>query len=57
LSKRISRAEWCGQDYFTREFLPSEADYLNFVNADLIATGLSPFAPELVAFRAGRQRP
>jgi predicted ABC-type ATPase len=25
-----------------------------FVNADLIAAGLSPFAPELAAFKAGR---
>jgi predicted ABC-type ATPase len=30
------------------------ADCRNFVNADLIAQGLSPFAPEAVAFRAGR---
>ena len=35
-------------------FLPDEADCPAFVNADLIAAGLSPFNPEVVAMRAGR---
>lgn len=35
-------------------FLPAEARLPVFVNADLIAAGLSPFNPELVAIRAGR---
>ncbi len=39
---------------FAREFLPNEANCPNFVNADLIAAGLSPFAPDLAAFKAGR---
>ena len=39
---------------FACEFLPNEADCPIFVNADLIAAGLSPFAPELAAFKAGR---
>lgn len=43
-----------GKTTFAREFLPSYADCKNFVNADLIAQGVSPFAPESVAFRAGR---
>lgn len=43
-----------GKTTFAREFLPTDADLPNFVNADLIAAGLSPFAPELAAFRAGR---
>lgn len=38
---------------FAREFLPDEAGCLQFVNADLIAAGLSPFAPE-AALQAGR---
>jgi predicted ABC-type ATPase len=43
-----------GKTTFAREFLPHEAECLVFVNADLIAAGLSPFAPELAAMRAGR---
>jgi predicted ABC-type ATPase len=43
-----------GKTTFAREFLPNEADCPNFVNADLIAAGLSPFAPEIAAFKAGR---
>lgn len=43
-----------GKTTFAREFLPNEANCLLFVNADLIAAGLSPFAPEQVAIKAGR---
>lgn len=43
-----------GKTTFAREFLPNYAECLDFVNADLIADGLSPFAPERVAIRAGR---
>jgi hypothetical protein len=43
-----------GKTTFAREFLPNEAQYPTFVNADLIAAGLSPFRPELAAMRAGR---
>lgn len=39
---------------FAREFLPREAGLPTFVNADLIAAGLSPFDPGAAAFRAGR---
>jgi predicted ABC-type ATPase len=35
-------------------FLPNEADCPVFVNADLIAAGLAPFAPQAAALRAGR---
>ena len=38
---------------FAREFLPNYADCKNFVNADLIAQGISPFSPETAALRAG----
>src|SRR6478736_1286314 len=43
-----------GKTTFAREFLPEEAECPSFVNADLIATGLSPFNPEVVAMRAVR---
>ncbi len=43
-----------GKTTFAREFLPREAGILNFVNADLIAAGLSPLKPELAALAAGR---
>lgn len=43
-----------GKTTFAQEFLPNEADCPQFINADLIAAGLSPFAPELVARSAGR---
>jgi predicted ABC-type ATPase len=36
------------------EFLPREAGVTYFVNADLIADGLSPLRPELAARQAGR---
>jgi predicted ABC-type ATPase len=43
-----------GKTTFARRFLPYYADCDVFVNADLIAAGLSPFAPELAAVKAGR---
>ena len=43
-----------GKTTFARNFLPKEAQTYQFINADLIATGLSPFNPDLAAFKAGR---
>jgi predicted ABC-type ATPase len=43
-----------GKTTFAKEFLPFEAGCPIFINADLIAAGLSPFNPEAAAFRAGR---
>jgi len=43
-----------GKTTFARTFLPGEAGVPVFVNADLIAAGLSPFDPNAAAFRAGR---
>lgn len=43
-----------GKTTFARSFLPAEADLPRFINADLIAAGLAPFAPETAAIRAGR---
>lgn len=43
-----------GKTTFAREYLPVEGGCLQFVNADLIAEGLSPFAPEKAAIAAGK---
>ena len=43
-----------GKTTFANEFLPIEAECLNFINADLIAEGLSPFQPAVMAIEAGR---
>ncbi|HEY2324049.1 MAG TPA: zeta toxin family protein [Thermoanaerobaculia bacterium] len=50
----IAGPNGAGKTTFAREFLPAEAGLLVFVNADLIAVGLSPFAPQVAAIRAGR---
>ena len=50
----IAGANGSGKTTFAREFLPNYVECLNFVNADLIAGGLSPFSPEGEAVRAGR---
>lgn len=50
----IAGPNGAGKSTFAREFLPNEAGCSVFVNADLIAAGLSPFAPEKAAIRAGR---
>ncbi len=50
----IAGPNGAGKTTFAREFLPFEADCPRFVNADLIADGLSPFSPEAAVFRAGR---
>ena len=43
-----------GKTTFAKEYLPKFAKCLEFLNADLIAAGLSPFAPERENVRAGR---
>jgi predicted ABC-type ATPase len=50
----IAGPNGAGKTTFAREFLPNEAGCPVFINADLIAAGLSPFAPEQVAIKAGR---
>jgi len=50
----IAGPNGAGITTFAREFLPREAGILHFVNADLIAAGLSPLKPELAALAAGR---
>ena len=43
-----------GKTTFAREFVRKELGFKHFVNADLIAAGMSPFEPELAAIAAGR---
>jgi len=50
----IAGPNGAGKTTFAREFLPKYADCRNFINADLIAQGMSPFSPESAAIRAGR---
>ena len=50
----IAGPNGAGKTTFAREFLPNEAGCPVFVNADLIAAGLAPFAPETAAVHAGR---
>jgi predicted ABC-type ATPase len=50
----IAGPNGAGKTTFARSFLPSEAQCPHFINADLIAAGLSPFSPEAVAIKAGR---
>jgi predicted ABC-type ATPase len=50
----IAGPNGAGKTTFARTFLPAEAQCPRFINADLIAAGLSPFAPEAAAIKAGR---
>lgn len=50
----IAGPNGAGKTTFAREFLPNEAGCPVFVNADLIAAGLAPFAPHTAAVQAGR---
>ena len=50
----IAGPNGAGKTTFATEFLPHEADCPVFVNADLIAAGLSPFHSGLVAVQAAR---
>ena len=50
----IAGPNGAGKTTFARSFLPAEAGLPRFINADLIAAGLAPFAPDTMAARAGR---
>jgi predicted ABC-type ATPase len=50
----IAGPNGAGKTTFAREFLPRYVKCVNFVNGDLIAQGLSPFAPAKAAAEAGR---
>ncbi len=50
----IAGPNGAGKTTFAREFLPKDAGVFYFVNADLLAAGLSPLKPQLAALNAGR---
>jgi predicted ABC-type ATPase len=50
----IAGPNGAGKTTFAREFLTQEANCPTFINADLIAAGLSPIEPEKAAMQAGR---
>jgi predicted ABC-type ATPase len=50
----IAGPNGAGKTTFVRRFLPDYARCFEFVNVDLIASGLSPFDPKRAALKAGR---
>src|SRR5580658_2709538 len=50
----IAGPNGAGKTTFAQDFLLKGAGVVHFVNADLIASGLSPFRPESAAVAAGR---
>lgn len=50
----IAGPNGAGKTTFAQEYLPKEAGFPDFINVDLIAQGLSPFAPDRAALQAGK---
>jgi len=50
----IAGPNGAGKTIFAQEFLARDAGCADFVNADPLARGLSPFAPEKAAIQAGK---
>lgn len=50
----IAGPNGAGKTTFAREFLPKDAGVVHFVNADLLAAGLSPLKPGLATLKAGK---
>jgi predicted ABC-type ATPase len=50
----IAGCNGAGKTTFARQFLPHEVHCLNFLNADLIAQGLSPLNTQVAGLKAGR---
>jgi len=50
----IAGSNGSGKTTFAKLFLPDYVKCPNFINADLIAQGLSPFEPKNVAIKAGK---
>ena len=50
----IAGPNGAGKTTFAIKFLPEYAKCSNFINADLIANGLSPFSPGAAAIKAGK---
>ena len=53
----IAGPNGAGKTTFATKFLPHYVECMEFVNADLIASALSPFLPDRAAFRAGTMYP
>jgi predicted ABC-type ATPase len=51
----IAGPHGAGKTTFARVYLSGIARLIHFVNADLIAGGISPLRPELAAMAAGRR--
>ena len=50
----IAGPNGAGKTTFARDYLSSIAGLIHFINADLIAGGISPLSPSLAALSAGR---
>jgi predicted ABC-type ATPase len=50
----IAGPNGAGKTTFANQFLPNYENCKEFVNADYIASGLSPFSPDRAAIQAGR---
>lgn len=50
----IAGPDSAGKTTFARDFLPTEAQTLKFINADLIAAGMALFNPETISVKAAR---
>lgn len=50
----IAGSNGAGKTTFAKRFLPAYAKCPHFVNADLIAQGLSPFEPQIASLKAGK---
>src|SRR4051794_37687647 len=50
----IAGANGAGKTTFAREFLVKDAGVIHFINADLIASGISPLQPQRAGLAAGR---
>ncbi len=50
----VAGANGAGKTSFAQSYLPAEAGCSVFINADMIAKGLSPFRPESASLEAGR---
>jgi len=48
----IAGPNGAGKTTFAQEYLPREAGFPDFINVDLIAQGLPPFAPDKAALPA-----
>jgi predicted ABC-type ATPase len=50
----IAGPNGAGKTTFARRYLPENAMVVHFINADLIASGLSPLKPDIAAIAAAR---